>query len=377
MSYTEEECQAALTKARFALLTRPSSAFYSSLAMGLPFSFCPDTDTAYTTGKKVVLGVDFFMRLTPEQRIFLILHEVLHVAYLHVDPKRFRDRNRKVWNVAADYVINLQLSLAGFDMPPQGLIDHKYMDMSTEEVYDKLMGKNDPDAEEPDYDDLHPGDSSEAFSSELTREVQEILVRASIQSKQQNDKPGTVPGEIEIMLDKLLNPKLPWQVIVKKWFTSFAKNDYSFKRPNRRYFPKHIMPSLYSNSLGEGAVFVDASGSVSDEDFQHIIAEVHAILHQLKPPSLTIGVFDHGIRSTEKVKNVRDLLNMEFTGRGGTSIQPVMKWAKENKPQYLLVFSDGQFYLNPDDNPGIPVLWVIYNDPKFTAEFGKVVHFEI
>lgn len=374
MTYSTQECEAALTKARVTLLARPSSAFFSTLAMGLPFSFCPKTPTAYTTGKKVVLGTDFFMGLSSEARIFLILHEVMHVALLHVDPKRIATRNKKKWNVAADYVINLALVQNGFEMPPMGLLNHAYTDMSTEQVYDSLPEE---DTSEPDHDDLQPEESSESFSEELTRDVQEILVRAAIQSKQNNDKPGTIPGEIEILLDKLLNPKLPWQTIIRRWFTAFSKNDYSFRKPNRRYFPQHILPSLYSPSLGEGAVFVDSSGSVSDEAFNQIISEIQTILHQLKPPSIQVGLFDHGLRSVTKVRYITELKNITFTGRGGTYITPVMEWAKKNKPQYLLVFSDGEFGISQNEDPGMPVLWVIYDNPYFQAPFGKVVNFQL
>ena len=64
-----------------------------------------------------------------------------------------------------------------------------------------------------------------------------------------------------------------------------------------------------------------------------------------------------------------------FHGRGGTKIDPVMEWAKENKPDWLIVFTDGCFSA-PTINPKVPVIWNIHGNKGWTAPFGKVIHIE-
>ena len=95
------------------------------------------------------------MSLTKEERIFLLAHEVMHVALLH--PVRKGDRNHKIWNIAGDFVINNELKSSGLgSVPDSALVNEKYEGMTTEQVYDELM-KNVSEAELP----------SDAFGSDV------------------------------------------------------------------------------------------------------------------------------------------------------------------------------------------------------------------
>jgi predicted metal-dependent peptidase len=212
--------------------------------------------------------------------------------------------------------------------------------------------------------------------AELQEHVKEILVRAATQAKMNGDSPGSIPGDIQIFLDNLLSPKLPWKVILSRFIQNMAKNDYSFKKLNRRFFPAHYLPGLYSEKLTEIAIAVDASGSVSDDDFKQMVSETHTILKQLNPDKITLVQFDAVIKSVNTVRSIRELMEVKFHGRGGTKIEPVIQWAKDNKPKLLLVFSDGDFYFRVQENK-IQTLWLIHDNPDFTAPFGKVIHYEM
>ena len=61
-------------------------------------------NTAATDGKKVFVNKDFFLSLTSSQQNGLLLHEVLHMALLHIP--RMGGRDQHYWNVAADIVVN-------------------------------------------------------------------------------------------------------------------------------------------------------------------------------------------------------------------------------------------------------------------------------
>lgn len=360
----------ALSKAKIGLMNRKDSAFFTTLAFSLIHEFNDQIPTARTNGRRIQYNPDFFMALSPEERVFLMIHEAMHCALLHMD--RVGSYEPRKWNVACDHYINLMLIDRGFTMPKMGLADPQYKDcQSSDEIY-KLL----PD--EPEEDSQGIGDDLESFdgpSDALREEIQDILVRASIQSKLAEDKPGTIPGEIEIFLNKLLKPKLPWNRILQKWLNSFNKNDYTFKKPNRRFFPDHHLPSLWSNNLCSIATAVDTSGSVSDEEFNQTVSETHSILRMMKPEKISFIQFDSALKSVDQIKNVRDLMGLKFTGRGGTRIKPVLEWANQNKPQLMLVFSDGGFDF-PDLDCKVPIVWLIYNNPKWTAPYGKVIHYE-
>lgn len=361
--------QIALNKAKIALMSHPNTTFFTTVCFSLKHIWDDSIPTACTNGLEIRFNPASYVALTPGQQVSRLLHETLHVALQHMG--RLMGRCPDKWNMAADYCINLMLVERGFERIPTWLYDEQYRGMSTEEIYKAL-----PDGMPMPQDQMDlvaPPMNPEEFDSV----VQDILVRAAVQSKMNNDAPGSIPGEIEFFLDKLLNPKLPWFRILQKYMNSMAKNDYSFRRANRRYLPDHYLPSLYSEKLMDIAIAVDASGSVSDADFKVFISEVDGILRMMQPDNITLIQFDTGIRSVDKVRNVRELSKLKFIGRGGTQISPVMDWAKENKPQLLLVFSDGEFRFKPNYGVKSPVLWIIHNNNKFTAPFGKVIHYEI
>jgi len=363
--------EVALSKAKIALMGRADSAFFTTLAFSLQHEFNDDIRTACTNGKRIQYNPQFFMSLTVEEQVFLILHEAMHCAYLHME--RLQDRCPDKFNIAADHVINLQLIERGFKMPKVGLADDQYKDMSTEEVYNALPPPRPNQAMEGLGKDLQ---APEGDPTQLAGDIQDILVRASIQSKMAGDKPGSIPGDIEIFLDRLLNPKLPWNRILQKYLQAFAKSDYTFKKPNRRFFPKHHLPSMFSENLINIAVAVDTSGSVSDAEFNRFVTETSSILRMMKPEKITVIQFDTDIKSIDDVRNIKDLLGIHFTGRGGTRIDPVLEWASKNKPQLLLVFTDGYFRFY-DQETKVNTLWLIHDNPKFAAPFGKTIHYEI
>ena len=361
----------ALSRAKFAVMSSTNGAFFTALIFGMHHEFDDTIPTACTNGRWVKYNRTFFMNLTHEERVFLILHEVMHGALMHVDRGENLDKRR--FNIAADHVINLMLIERKFEMPACGLADPQYKDMDTETVY-KLLPENCEEPEDGIGEDLVAPTNPEE-SKKIQREIEDLLIRAQAQSKMANDKPGTIPGDIQIFLNKLLDPKLPWNQILAKYLQSYAKNDYSFKKPNRRFFPQHHLPSLYSKSLIDLAVAVDTSGSVSDHDFLRVISETNSIIRMMKPRKMTFLQFDHVLQGVDEIGSIMDLMRVKFTGRGGTNIEPVFDWATKNKPQLLLIFSDGCFSF-PDEYPKSDLLWLIHSNPQWTFPKGKVIHYE-
>ncbi len=370
----------ALNRAKIALMRKADSAFFTTLCFSLIHEFSDQVQTAATNGKRIKYNPEFFMSLDDEERVFLMLHEAMHCAYLHMERGKSHDHNK--FNIAADHVINLQLKDRGFKMPSMGLADEDYKELSTEEVYNLLpepptdgSGNGYVPGFGSDLEDPAGGNSPQA-QEQLRQDMQDILVRAALQSQMANDRPGTIPGEIQLFLDRLLNPQLPWQRILQKFLNSFAKNDYSFKRPNRRFFPQHYLPSMHSENLIDFAAFADISGSVTDHEFHVQVSETSGVMKMMKPKTILFGQFDTEIKSVEKIQSLMDMKKIEFTGRGGTDIEPVIHWANEHKPQLLMVFSDGDFNF-PEVQTKVPTIWLVYNNPNFTAPFGKVIHYEI
>ena len=388
-----QEAITALNKTKVKLMSAPDTTFFTTVLFSLRHLWDYNIPTACTNGREIRYNPDFFMKHTPAQRLGLLLHETYHVIFMHM--LRVNGRNMAKWNVATDYAINILLIDGGFELPPGGLIDKQYRGLSAEAIYDLLP---EPDPEDVEYhftDEAGSGDPADGNGSTdasqaieanaagagsadaLERDLQDVLIRAQMQSKMAGDKPGTIPGEIELYINRLLKPKLPTATLLRKFFYDMGKEDYSWQRPNRRFFPKHHLPSLYSEVLGHIAFFGDMSASVTDAQVLRYVSEISGVMKQLKPKRLTLGTFDVVIRDVEEIKTIGALSQKTFTGRGGTDIEPVLEWAVTNKPKALVVFTDGHFYFRehfPD--PKCPVMWLINDNPKFDPPFGKVVHYD-
>ena len=362
------EIKKAYDLAKIGMMTKPDTAFFTTIVFSLRLIWDWNLPTAATDGSSIRVSPVFFMSLSPEERIFLLVHEAMHVALLHMT--RLADRKHRKWNIACDHYINLLLIERGFKMPNNGLADPQYKGLSSDEIYARL-----PD---PPPSDTSPLDLEMPTQppEDLSDEVADILTRAAIQSKLQNEPSGSIPGDIEIFLDRLLNPKLPWQRILQKYIQNLSKHDYSWRKPNRRFFPQYYLPSMHNEKLMDIAIAVDASGSVSDKDFNVFVSETHGILKMMKPDKITLIQFDKIIKSVNEIGSIRDLMNVTFIGRGGTRIEPVMEWAAENKPKLLLIFTDGEFRFYQDDYKTNTV-FLIHNHPRFKSPYGKVIHYEI
>lgn len=376
--------QKAFNRTKVKLMDTPDSVFFTTVCFSLKHTWDESIPTAMTNGLELRINPQFFMRLSEPERVFLLLHEVGHVIFLHCTP-RIGNRCPDLWNQAGDYVINAILKERKFQMPEGGLYDAQYDGMSTEQVYDLLQAN--PSKKPLPMQDVvigpmpggqDPGKDGKApmTAQEIDNQITDILVRAATQSKLAGDKPGTIPGAVEIFLDRLLNPKLPWQTILRRFLNEQIKDDYSWQRPNRRFFPDIYLPSPHSEGLTHLAFAVDTSGSVSDEDFLRFISEIAGVMRQFKPKKLTLIQFDTRIKSIDEIATVDDLMRVKFSGRGGTHIGEVLDWAEEHRPHALLVFTDGEFRQQVRKLKS-PLVWLIHGNPRFTGAMGKTIHYDI
>ena len=85
---------------------------------------------------------EFCETLDHEEMIFVFAHEVIHCMFGHTD--RRGDRDPLLWNYAIDYATNLMLQDFGMKMPKVGLLDHKYRNMTAEDIYESLVKDSPP-----------------------------------------------------------------------------------------------------------------------------------------------------------------------------------------------------------------------------------------
>jgi len=104
-------------------------------------------DTMCTDGKSIFFNSDFVNKLSFDEAVFVICHEILHIVLLSF--ARRNGKNPLLWNWATDYAINLLLKESNIGKPPKWkdekgkecgvLLDDKYKDMAAEKIYDLLL----------------------------------------------------------------------------------------------------------------------------------------------------------------------------------------------------------------------------------------------
>lgn len=99
--------------------------------------------TMGTNGINLYYNRKFVDHLTDEQLTFVLMHEIMHVAYMHVGDIRMQDRNATKWNFACDIVINNELSelcrrSKMYKILPGVLIDERFINKTAEYVYNNL-----------------------------------------------------------------------------------------------------------------------------------------------------------------------------------------------------------------------------------------------
>lgn len=350
-----------LNKAKIQLISK-GCVFYSTILFNLKTIWTDDIPTAATDGIKLLINPDWFCALTQPKQIGLLIHEVSHVA---LDTNgRSIGYDPKIFNIAADYVINLQITDEGYEIPDGGLLDVRFRGMSTEEVYHLICEEVFIDY---DYDVI------EGNAEETQQQIQEILIKAITASKLAKETVGTISGEAERLLEELLNPKLPWETLLQNYVDTFINEDYSWRKPNRRYLDI-LLPSLYSEGIDSIVFCNDASGSVSDEDFNKGLAEFRSVREKLNPRETTIIAFDTKIKNVCVLQRDEEIPNISYTGYGGTDPTVCFEYLKDKQPSIVIIFSDGEF--EPiEEIPDYPVLWILSSDYSDSITFGDIIYY--
>lgn len=368
--------EAELKKAKIGLLTS-GSVFLSTVCFNLVHRFTEEIPTAATDGKSVLFNPDFFKKQDKDQKIGLLAHETWHVALMHLT--RRGDKDPTIYNIAGDFVINLLLVDAGFKIPEGGCYDRKYKGYTTEQVYEELIQNPEDIPQDINIDlmegGLNGGELSPEQRQSLESEIKTILVKAETQARMANQA-GEIPGEVLRIIDDLINPKLNWKELLQRYVSAKIKEDYSWTRPNRRHFPRFYLPSLYSDAIGHITIAIDTSGSITDADITAMLTEIKNLYEEYKPSKLTIMDCDWSIHNVYEVErdNLEDILDLKFTGGGGTSFEPVIDYCKNHETQVLVYFTD--LYADPiEEELDFDVIWLCYSGHE-PAIIGETVYYQ-
>lgn len=381
-----QELDYLLEKTKYQVFMGKNSLFLGSIMSTTNFVWDTTISTAATNGTVIVWNPYYFLSLTPRGRVTILKHELWHVGYL--DCIRVGSRNHLAWNYACDIRINNHLHNEGeacgiSDVKINLWLDHAYDGMSPEDIYDKIYPQDIEDLVlkyGEAHDDLSdPEIPSEVFPQKIDKWTVLNNLIASVQSTAigGGGGAGSVPGEVETTLKRFLAPKLPWNQLLFNFFNENYQQDYSMKKPNRR-FQDMYLPSLVDSDEGgldHLMFFGDVSGSVNDAEFTRYCSEVKYIKDHFNPEKLTFVQFDMTIQSIKTWEQNELFDEVVRKGYGGTSLDCVRSLILEKKPTAVVILSDLQ--CTPMEPIAqiykVPLLWVAVNNGGAKVNEGKLI----
>lgn len=362
--------------------------------------------TVATDARKFYYNRQYIESLRPLEMQFVLAHEALHCGLLHFARRQSRVRHR--WDLACDYAINPLLVADGLTAPPGTMIMREFHGMTAEEIYpciddneqsqtldqhiyDGENSQDDGEAGREQEQEMQSGDKSaerdpadsgseqnnsqsksgdsgssgqsqppplnEQEKNSLSVQWQQRLAGAAQQALQA----GKLGGELARLVDLMLQPQLPWRMLLSRFISQSAREDYSYTRPSNRRGDPAVFPSLRSSELSL-AVALDTSGSVSDDEIAEFISEVNAIKGYLRA-RITLLLCDAELNPNEvKIFEYWEDFQMptEVSGGGGTDFRPVFEYLslQDSSPDVLVYFTDGKGEF-PKTTPYWTTLWLI------------------
>ena len=365
-----------LIKARTSLVLEHP--FIGMIALNMPQEIDASIDppTACTNGKYVKYHPDFVKSLTDEELKFLVAHECMHPMLEH--PFRRGGRDPQTWNKAGDYVINQHLCDDGIGkMPGHGLHNKKLFDAgngSTDAIYSILEqeqgereGGGSGGGQGEPLDNCMDGDGTPAEQAQDHAEWKVKVAQAAQAAKMM----GKMSSGMARLVGEVLNPKVDWRDVLRRFVQRCRDSSRTFARPSRRFISQGLyMPSVSGETMGEIVFAIDCSGSIGQRELSQFSAELHQVKEDYNPKAIHVVYFDSEVSHYDKFSRDDDMV-IAMHGGGGTDFEPIFRYVNELgiEPVATVVLTD----LCCDsfgDVPNYPVLWV--TTERGTAPFGEV-----
>lgn len=388
--------------------------FWASIQLKLKMEADEDgliTDTMATDGERIIYFPGYVEEVGLLKAKGSLAHEDAHVVFLH--PYRRGDRDPFVWNMACDYAVNPIILDAGFELPQGVLVSDRFRGMDAEAIYDILIkelpkqkqgqqpqpgqpgkgkgkGKGQPvpgpgqpgqgqPGQGPQVKD--PGrcggvmDAPHTTKEELEakRKEKEIEIQQAMQAAKAM---GKLPGSLQRQLEDLLEPTVDWRNHLAQFTDTWARNDYCWFRPNRRYLGQGVfLPTLKNPELGELTMLIDASGSVSAPELRELVSEGMGTLALYEGMTLHVIFFDTHADEPVEIDAGFDVKTLDVKKGGGTDFRCGFDMIDKAglSPVCIVVLTDGECNRFPK-NPQAPVLWVLnQKNRNFKPPFGEII----
>lgn len=325
---------------------------------------------------KMYINPTFLQTLTQENIVFLLAHEIQHVAMNH--HARGKQKNHEIWNMATDYVINQDLQNIFNEIGMHSaiisgaLLSEEYQNLTSEAVYEKIKTSTPKTNQNQDLI-FGPGESKEGDKEVRearnpvteeenktgTKDWKSIALAAATSTKMYGKLAASIDREV---LGNLV-PKTNWNVILRRHlqdeYAASHKEDFSFSSYNRRQgsYIYRIPGALLKRNKKPIVYVVDTSGSMDDTEISQAIAELKCIQ---KTFDIDVYLMSCDAEVHEAIWLKGNQWNPpKMTGGGGTDFEPIFAHLKTKKMENSLVLIHTDGYGSFGSEPKNKVLWLL------------------
>lgn len=197
---------------------------------------------------------------------------------------------------------------------------------------------------------------------------------------------GTLPGNVQSLVDKILTPEIKWQELLAQFVTKcYNSGNYSWIPPNRRYVHQGIyLPRRMGDKI-RICVGIDTSGSTIG-DRGKFLGELVGLVRPFGRFELSIIECDAEVGSYRLYTEDDDLENIiiggeyEMTGGGGTAMKPIYDYILDHQIECdaVVIMTDGYIdHIPTNPIPNLPTLWIITKDgTEDFCDWGQKVRFK-
>ena len=390
---------------------------FGSIIANLEFQESKEVASAGTDGKVVLYNPEFVNGLTDKEMIFLFIHEICHVAFEHIS--RSEGKDKRLWNIATDSVINALLKCDGLQMIDCAVDIPEAVNYDAEEMYNKLLKEQQNSQDNQEEQGSQGNEEQQADVGHDTHSLWEKAIeerkkeRENKKTRKSNEKKDDIEqlteefvqkGEKEIFkqnkiekrkqlqelsrelakqssheagtgiqrqgkkLDNIgiATPLIDWRKLLRQ----AVKFDEEWTRKNARMRNGYFRHRVEEVPIPETEILLDTSGSVSETLLRNFLRECKNILANSK---VKVGCFNTEFHGFTELRRVEDIDNMEFPIGGGTDFNAAVEAFSRRVPNKI-IFTDGEASM--PEKTVKNVIWVVFGNEKINPKGGKVINID-
>lgn len=364
---------------------------------------------------RLIVNPEFAEKLKENELIFVLAHELLHLALRTHD--RARGSNHLEFNYAHDYIINdiLRIELGVEYVPAGGLDMPGASKRSAEEIVlemrrnaeimpsrtavfggqettiGRLFGpRGRGPAGVAGGEQAEAGDvlgtqrEKEMFPDDVAAQAEEAAAVKELASSglalaravgALKGLRGEDPGAMSQVVTALRGIyRTPWEVVLQRWMESVAPGERTFVRPSRRGADRSDL--VLPGRRREGwmlNVILDTSGSMAEE-IPRALGAIADFCDSVAVDQIRLLQCDVTVTSDETLAP-SELAEYQVSGYGGSDLTPAMELlAADPQVRAAAIITDGEIQYPSDPMP-YAVLWVLppARSAAFHPNYGRLV----